>query len=89
MTAVAVTAVAMAAAVAETAGDQRLGAGSESRLLLHAIEMLVSLKSTPHQAITDIQSFLTTQISLRFWDAAAQILAVSSCQIPVKPIECA
>ena len=85
----AVTAVAMAAAVAETAGDQRLGAGSESRLLLHAIEMLVSLKSTPHQAITDIRSFLTTQLSLRFGDAAAQILAVSSCQIPVKAIECA
>ena len=53
--AVAVTAVAMAAVAAvETAGDQRLGAGSESRLLLHAIKILVSLKSTSHQPITDI-----------------------------------
>jgi len=35
------------AAVAEIAGDQRLGAGSESWLLLQAIKPLITLKTTP------------------------------------------
>ena len=87
MAAVAVTAVAMAAV--ETAGDQRLGAGSESRLLLHAIKILVSLKSTSHQPITDIQLSIAERFMLRIRDAATQNLAMTSCQIPMKAIECA
>ena len=34
-------------AVAAIAGDERLGAGSESWLLIQAIKPLITLKSTP------------------------------------------
>ena len=51
-----VMAVAVAtAAVAAIAGDQHLGAGSESWLLLQTIQPLITLKSTPFEALTHVQ----------------------------------
>ena len=86
--AAAVMAVATAA-VAEIAGNQRLGAGSESWLLLQAIQPLITLKSTPLSALTHIQSLMSTPFSLSVRNPAAQGLPMTVCQIPMESVQCA
>ena len=78
----AAAAVAMAvavatAAVAAIAGDQHLGAGSESWLLLQTIQPLITLKSTPLEALTHVQWLMSTPFSVSVWNPAAQGLPIT------------
>lgn len=88
--AAAVMAVAVAtAAVAAIAGDQHLGAGSESWLLLQTIQPLITLKSTPFEALTHVQWLMSTSFSVSVRNPAAQGLPMTMGQIPMESGQCA
>ena len=77
------------AAVAAIAGDQHLGAGSESWLLLQTIQPLITLKSTPFEALTHVQWLMSTSFSVSVRNPAAQGLPMTMGQIPMESGQCA